>query len=93
MIPSQVPAPLADTSYMINADTLQTLALHDTVAVKIGTNARATRYTVTFVCDNFVGLQGPRGGSKSLVPSTCGGAVQLTSLHGRDWVSELVKGS
>jgi len=72
-------------------ETLATLTLGDDIRVRVGTSSRFQSFSVSFICENFIGLTGPRGGAKNLVPSICGDAVQMTDFNGkRDWVSELV---
>jgi len=53
-------------------------------------NGKATKYTVTFISSNFIGIEGPRGGWATFVPSTDGTAIQITRVGGkRDWVTEI----
>lgn len=56
---------------------------------KIKVNGR--RYTVEGDLPATGGtyLTGVRGGWANLVPSTCGKAVQLTTLSSRDWIRTL----
>lgn len=60
-----------------------------TLGQKIRVNGK--RLTVSFVGETFVGVDGPRGGCKALVPSICGSEVQLSSLGSaaREWIETL----
>ena len=72
---------------MVTEETLKGLKVGDAVRVTTKDHPRPRGFTVVFVGEHFVGLEGPKGGGKTLVPSTCGKAVQLTDTHRRAWVT------
>lgn len=55
---------------------------------RVRVNGR-TIYTVSGVLPYSVCITGPRGGWANLVPSTCGEAVQITTISKRDWIRTL----
>lgn len=55
---------------------------------RVRINGRTT-YTVNGVLPYSISITGPRGGWANLVPSTCGGAVQVTTISKRDWIRQM----
>lgn len=70
-------------------ETLKALAVGDAVRVRCGTDANFRSFTVNFVGEHLVGLVGPKGGEKTLVPSLSGRTVSLTDVHTARSVSGL----